>query len=442
MIAGMSSGRWELWLLLGPLLLLVVGVGLQLFFEWVRAKIFGPRKTLNDIRGAVNLQEISEVSEGLCRIKGTVQAGDLIMASPLERKSCVYYQLEVSKGLLAKVYDYENRTYSWQTQWSRDALMSDIQHQSFQIIDSSGSIEIDLGSIGNIGKSSFHRTQTKNFRESYSKVTEESETWPRLKSIYKRHTGVLVRAGVWFEKSMQKKITRRMKKMESYINEVDCPDEHKDTFRCHERTLEPGDLIEVFGYAKRKKGKLVVGRGKWPLIVKRIRESRPIEKQRSPENSDGDCPKCEDGYIRTWEDQQRCWKCGYIVEGKAEPKKKKKIPKAQASETSAKRKLSRALKIPFIRNLLIFDLLVTFWPIISLFLTGVLASVKIILIICLVLLVGCIAGLFHLFGPEDSNGPVKAPGNLPSIEQRGLGGKDANATSIGLPGGGLPGQGK
>ena len=36
--------------------------------------------------------------------------------------------------------------------------------------------------------------------------------------------------------------------------------------------------------------------------------------------ADGDCPKCADGNIRIWDGQQRCWKCGYIVEGKVEPK--------------------------------------------------------------------------------------------------------------------------
>tara|TARA_B100000959_G_C14915159_1_gene596962 strand:+ start:144 stop:1484 length:1341 start_codon:yes stop_codon:yes gene_type:complete len=434
MIAGVPLDALGNWICFGAFLLLAVGVGLQLFFEWVRTKIFGPRKTLNDIRGAVKLQEISEVTEGLCRVKGKVKSGDGNMVSPLGRKPCVYYQLEISKGLLGKVYDYENRTYSWQTQWSRDALMSDTQHQSFLIMDSSGQIEIDLGSTGNIGKSSFHRTQTKHLREFHSKVTEGSEAWPRLKSLYKKHTGTLVRAGAWFEKLVMKKVVRRMDKIESQINEVDYPDEHKDTFRCHERTLEPGDLIEVFGYAKRKKGKLVLRRGKWPLIVKRLTEPRPIEQPRPTKKSDGDCPKCEDGYIRTWADQQRCWKCGHIVEGKVEPKVKEKTPKVKDTEALAKRRLSRALKIPFIRNLIIFDLLYTLWPIISLFLAGVMASVKIIIIICLVLLVGCVAGLYHLFGPEDSNGPSKEPVTLPLKEQRGFGGKDANATSSWLPG--------
>jgi len=114
MIGGMSSDQSALRLFFWPLLLLAVGVGLQLFFEWVRIKIFGPRKPLNDIRGAVKLQEISEVTEGLCRVKGKVQSGDGVMVSPFGRKSCVYCQLEVSKGFSGKVYDYENRTYSWE----------------------------------------------------------------------------------------------------------------------------------------------------------------------------------------------------------------------------------------------------------------------------------------------------------------------------------------
>ena len=37
---------------------------------------------------------------------------------------------------------------------------------------------------------------------------------------------------------------------------------------------------------------------------------------------EGNCPKCADGNIRIWEGQQRCWKCGYVVEGKEGPKLK------------------------------------------------------------------------------------------------------------------------
>ena len=48
--------------------------------------------------------------------------------------------------------------------------------------------------------------------------------------------------------------------------------------------------------------------------------------------ADGDCPKCGDGNIRMWEGQQRCWKCGYIVEGKVDPKVKKKISKVKDPE--------------------------------------------------------------------------------------------------------------
>ena len=73
MIAGVPLDALGNWICFGAFLLLAVGVGLQLFFEWVRTKIFGPRKTLNDIRGAVKLQEISEVTEGLCRVKGKVK---------------------------------------------------------------------------------------------------------------------------------------------------------------------------------------------------------------------------------------------------------------------------------------------------------------------------------------------------------------------------------
>tara|TARA_B110000438_G_C15761614_1_gene627566 strand:+ start:333 stop:1493 length:1161 start_codon:yes stop_codon:yes gene_type:complete len=51
-----------------------------------------------------------------------------------------------------------------------------------------------------------------------------------------------------------------------------------------------------------------------------------------PEKSDGDCPKCGEGNIRMWEGQQRCWKCGYIVEGKVDPEVKEKASKVKDPE--------------------------------------------------------------------------------------------------------------
>ena len=60
--ANMSPDALGLWPALGSLLLLVVGVGLLLFFEWIREKLFGPRQTLKDIKKGIKLQDISEIT--------------------------------------------------------------------------------------------------------------------------------------------------------------------------------------------------------------------------------------------------------------------------------------------------------------------------------------------------------------------------------------------
>ncbi len=437
----MSPDALGLWLALGSLLLLVVGVGLLLFFEWIREKLFGPRQTLKDVKKEIKLQDISEITEGLCRFQGKIQSIGPPLVSPWGQKACVYYHLEVFRRFFRKFTDYKNRTASWKSVWSPSSEARDTKHQSFMVSDGVGKIEIDLGSTGDIGKSSVYKAQIRGFREFETEVLEGVANWPKLKSYLQERTGSLIRATGRFEKWMCSKL-RPLDEMEAHINEVPLPDNAKDLFLCRERVLEQGVVFEVFGHARREKGKLVVGSEKWPLTVRRVKESRPNEKTSPEKETAKDCPKCNGGQIRLWNNQERCWNCGHVVGGEVPPKISKKTTQLPVDVGVLKnRRISRALKHPLFRKILMVDFFLTLLPILSLGLTAVTVFLKIAVIIFLVLVVGCVAGLYHFFGPDDSKIPAKEPITLPVKGSSGVRGKDVNSTSGVFPGGGLPGMG-